>query len=106
VRTACEGSPTLTTSPLPPTNPSPLPLSQPPQDIKSRAAHKQQVLDEADGARRFSNSLRRVDRDLFNSLRRDKVGGWVCGCRGLTSGLGMGVNAFESCCLIIRGPLC
>lgn len=43
------------------------------QDIKSRAAHKQAVLDDADEARRAANSTRRVERELFNSLRRDKV---------------------------------
>jgi hypothetical protein len=43
------------------------------QDIKGRAARKQQLLDEADSARSSANSQRRVERELFNGLRRDKV---------------------------------
>ena len=31
------------------------------------------MLDDADSARRSANSTRRVERELFNSLRRDKV---------------------------------
>ncbi|KAI8468905.1 MAG: hypothetical protein J3K34DRAFT_425560 [Monoraphidium minutum] len=43
------------------------------QDIKGRAARKQALLDEADAERAASNSTRRVERELFNGLRRDKV---------------------------------
>jgi hypothetical protein len=45
----------------------------PTQDIKSRAARKQQLLDEADSSRRLANSTKRVETELFNIVRRDKV---------------------------------
>jgi hypothetical protein len=91
----------------------PAPADTPPtpkprrQDIKSRAAHKQEVLDGADEARHSANSQRRVDRELFNGLRRDKVDaiqkmqarsgghcaiGGVQGLRGRVRGLGAGLR--------------
>lgn len=43
------------------------------QDIKGRAARKQEALDAADTQRRLGNGRRRVDRELYGALRRDKV---------------------------------
>jgi hypothetical protein len=50
--------------------PAPALLSQ---DIKSRASRKQTLLNEAATTRRNTNSARRVEQELFNGLRRDKV---------------------------------
>ncbi len=44
-----------------------------PQDIRSRAAHKDEVLTEVGAVRKHGNDKRKVERELFNELRRDKV---------------------------------
>jgi len=43
------------------------------QDIREAAAHKEQVLGEINAHRRHNNDLRKVERELYSSLRRDKV---------------------------------
>jgi hypothetical protein len=55
------------------------------QDILQRAGAKEELLDEANRLRTAYNDRRRIERELYNGLRLDKVdsiqktqvGGWV-----------------------------
>lgn len=56
-----------------------------PQDIQQRANHKEEMLSLVNAERKAANDRKRIERELFDGLRRDKVdsiqkmqvGGWV-----------------------------
>jgi hypothetical protein len=55
-----------------------------PQDIQQRANHKEEILALVNTERKAANDRKRIERELFDGLRRDKVdsiqkmqvGGW------------------------------